>query len=169
MTFDSFFSDVLSTFFGGILLALLFFWSREKWFSVPEIEGQWFIKTDTIESDYNDYRNMMLVFNVMIWREANSIKGTAEKIYEISSTVQKEYVGEERTRSEVSGWIEKKYFSRDRVYLHVVEQGHRRESTTFYALVLEQDDRMVGTFVSMVANQKGNVSCSRDFDLPHSA
>ncbi|MDE0148756.1 MAG: hypothetical protein OYG32_10970 [Rhodospirillaceae bacterium] len=169
MIFDSFLSDVFSTFVGGILLALSFFWIREKWFSFPEIEGRWFIKTDTIESDYDDFRNMILVFNAMIWREENLIKGTAEKIYEMSSTVQKEYVGKERTRSEVNGWIERKYFSRDRIYLHVVEQGHRRESTTFYTLVLEQDDRMVGTFVSMVANVKGRASCSRDLELPHSA
>ncbi len=97
----------------------------------------------------------------MLWREGNRVRGTAEKIYEKSSTGERDYVGANRTRGVVDGYLEKNYFAKDRLYLHVVEDGHGRESTNFYDVVIKSEKEMVGTFNSMVANQDGEVTWQR--------
>ena len=98
----------------------------------------------------------------MIWREGNNIKGSAEKIYENSSTGEREFVGKNRTRATLEGYIEKNYFGKDRIFLHSVENGHGRESTNFYDLLITSNSNMIGAFSSMVANQDGTVTCKRE-------
>ena len=98
----------------------------------------------------------------MIWREGNNIKGSAEKIYENSSTGKREFVGKNRTRAILEGYIEKNYLGKDRVFLHSVENGHGRESTSLYDLIITSDSNMTGAFNSMVANQDGTVTCKRE-------
>ena len=85
------------------------------------------------------------------------MEGTAEKIYEKSSTGERTFTGENRTRATVTGYVEKKYFGKDRIYLHVVEDGHGRESTTFYEIAADCADSFHGNFSSMVADQSGTV------------
>lgn len=155
MSFESFLSDILATLAGGVLLAILFFWSRERVFPLPKVTGRWYFQVRTQETAYRPYDDMILRYVAMLWREGNRIEGTVEKIYEISSTGEREYVGKDRTRGKIEGHVEKNYFGKDRVFLHVVEDGHGRESTNFYELVAESSDRLSGDFTSMVADQKG--------------
>jgi hypothetical protein len=105
---------------------------------------------------------MVLRYVAMLWREGGRIKGTVEKIYENSSTGERSYVGTNRTRGVVDGFVEKNYFSKDQVVLHVVEDGHGRESTNFYSLTVNSNGKMTGNFSSMVANQDGNVVWQRE-------
>ena len=162
MNFDTIWSDIASTIVGGSVLTVLFFWFREKVFSLPEITGRWFFELHTENTAYNPYRNMKLQYVAMLWCEGHCVHGTVEKIYEDSSTVKKEYIGENRTRGRVEGYIEKNYFSKDKVFLHVVEDGHGRESTNFYELAVKSSDSMKGTFSSMVADQDGGVKWQRE-------
>lgn len=105
---------------------------------------------------------MVLRYVVIIWKEGNSLKGSAEKIYENSSTGEREFDGKNRTRSVIEGYIEKNYLGKDRIYLHSVENGHGRESTNFYDLIVKSESEMIGAFNSMVANQDGTVVCQRE-------
>ena len=41
----------------------------------------------TVNTAYNPYKGMVLRYVVIIWKEGNSLKVSAEKIYENSSTV----------------------------------------------------------------------------------
>lgn len=161
MNFDTFVSDVVATLVGGIVLALLFFWSREKLFPLSTITGRWHFEIRTTKTAYRPYENMILRYVAVLWREGHRVEGTVEKVYEDSSTGKREYVGSDRTRGVVQGYIEKNYFGRDRVYLHVIEQGHGRESTNFYELSFENHECMTGTFSSMVANQSGEIRWQR--------
>ena len=156
-------SQVAITVISGVALTALFFLVREKLFPIPEVEGHWFIKVTTKESARNPYKNMILIYELMLWREGNLIKGTAEKAYEDSINQRKEFIGNERTRSQVDGFIDKRYFGKDRVHLHVVEQGHGRESTSFYALRYCEKDVLVGEFTSMVAKSEGKVELCKDW------
>jgi hypothetical protein len=156
MSFDSFFSDVLSTVVGGTVLTFLFFLGREKLFPLPPMVGRWYFEIQTTSTDYAPYQGMVLRYVAMIWPAEYRIEGTAEKIYEDSSTGIRPFVGEHRTRAVVEGVIQKQYFSSDKVFLHVVEEGHGRESTNFFRLVVHADGTMmIGTFSSTVANQEG--------------
>lgn len=104
---------------------------------------------------------MILKYVVFIWREGNFIRGSAEKIYENSKTGERHYDGIHRTRCSIEGSIEKNYLTKDRIYLHVVEDGHGRESTNFYDLTIFSNCNISGTFQSMVANQSGKATLTR--------
>lgn len=161
MNFDSFWANILATLVGGIGLTFIFFVAREKLFPVPDITGRWYLEMVTVNTAYNPYKDMVLRYVIMIWREGNVIKGSAEKIYENSSTGERDYIGKDRTRANIEGYLEKKYLGKDRVYLHSVETGHGRESTNFYDLLIKSNADMIGAFNSMVANQDGTVRCQR--------
>lgn len=162
MDFSSFYADILATLVGGIILAILFFFSREVLFPIPNITGKWYLKMETENTAYNPYRGMVLIYVIIIWREGNSLRGSAEKIYENSTTGERSYEGKNRTRAVIDGYIEKNYFSKDKVYLHSVEKGHGRESTNFYELMVEKDKKLKGKFNSMVASQDGLAQCQRE-------
>lgn len=161
MNFDSFLADIIATLVGGVALTFLFFLAREKLFPIPNISGKWYLEIKVINTAYNPYKNMVLRFVIMIWNEGNKIKGTAEKIYENSSTGEHEITGNNRTRAIIEGYIEKKYLSKDKIYLHIVENGDKRESTSFYDLFFKSDSKMLGTFNSTIADQDGTVICRR--------
>ncbi len=158
----NFLYSLLATVIGGGILAFLFFWLREKVFPIPKIAGRWFFEIRTINTAYKPYEGMILRYIAMFWQAGNRIQGTVEKIYENSSTGEREYIGKNRTRGVAEGYIEKNYFSKDRLVLHVVEDGHGRESTNIYDLVIDSSEEITGSFSSMVANQDGEARWQRN-------
>lgn len=158
----AFFSEILATVIGGILLAFLFFLAREKLFPLPDITGRWFFEIKTIDTSYTPYSGMVLRYIAMLWREGNRIHGSVEKIHENSSTGKRDFVGKNRTRGIVDGYLEKNYLGKDHLYLHVIEDGHGRESTTFYEMTVESGSNMNGSFDSMVANSSGEIRWQRE-------
>ena len=162
MIFDTFLPDILATIIGGIILAILFFFFREKCFGLPEVNGKWHFCVETKETAYNPYKGMSLKYVAMLWLEGSKIHGTYEKIYEHSSTGEREYIGNKRTRGIIEGNIEKKYFSKDKINLHLVEMGKQRTSTTTHSLTVHKiEKRLKGTFNSTVADQSGIVTWLR--------
>lgn len=162
MHFDSFLSDVLSTIVGGVALAFLFFLAKEKFFPVPDLCGTWYFEMRTETTAYKPYEGMLLRYVAMLWRNENQLCGSVEKIYEQSSTGTRSYTGTNRTRGIVQGYIDHKFLDRDRIFLHVVEDGHGRESTNCYNVELQPSGKMIGTFTSMVAEQGGVVTWQRN-------
>jgi hypothetical protein len=162
MSFDSFWSDFLATILGGIALTLIFFFAKEKCFPPPKLTGRWFLEQKTQVTAHIPYEGMVLRYVLMLWLEGTTVAGTAEKIYENSSTGERTYSGVHRTRSIVSGYVEKRYLGGDKIYLHCVENGHGRESTNLFELTLAAHNELVGTFTSMVAEQTGTARCRRN-------
>jgi hypothetical protein len=169
--YTSFWSDVLATIIGGVILALIFFAVKERLMPVPKIMGRWYLQQNTINSAYNPFKGMTLRYVVMLFREGNRLEGTAEKYYEKSSNGQRAFVGKNRTRAVVTGHVEKNVFARDRVFIHMTENGHGRESTYFYEFAVRRVWRRLrpisvlvlqGTFFSMVADQDGTAECRRE-------
>lgn len=155
--------DLTVTIVSGTILAVAFFWIREVCFPLPAIEGRWYVEARTARSSFNPYKDMILQYETMLWREGTAIKGTAEKIFENSEKKQGEYVGDKRTRSQIGGYIEKRYFGPDRVCLHVVEQGRQRESTTFFKLTYRKGKCvMTGEFDSMAGTSSGKAHVRRE-------
>ncbi len=162
MNFDAFIPSIIATVVGGVTLALLFFWARERLFPIPDVTGRWYLEMQTVNTSYNPYKGMILRYVVMLWREGNRIQGTVEKIYENSSNGEREFVGENRTRGVLEGYLEKNYLIKDRLFIHVIEDGHGRESTNVHDLIIRSDREMDGAFNSMVANQDGESTWQRD-------
>ena len=162
MSFDSFLSDVLATVVGGLALAAIIFGLRETLFAAKDVTGRWYFELTTEETSYKPFVGMRLRYVAILGLDSNRIFGTAEKVFESSSTGDREYVGANRARARVEGSLQHNYFRPDRVFLHITEVGPTRESTNSHALEVQGDGRMSGTFCSMVADQEGSVSWNRE-------
>jgi hypothetical protein len=162
MSFNSFLSDTVATVLGGAILTFLFFLVKEKLYPLPKVAGRWYFETRTRETAYTPFAGMVLTYVAMIWQEGAVIHGTVEKIHEKSSTGDRGYVGKNRTRSTVEGYIEKLYLSKDRIRIHMVEEGYERESTVMFDLVSDKASEMSGFFQSMAADQTGSVKWQRN-------
>ena len=160
--FHDFLIKVLSTLTGGILLGLLFYFTREKIFPLPDVTGRWYFRMVTVDSSYKPYKGMVLGYVAMLWREGCKIKGTIEKIYENSSNGERSFEGVHRRRGLVEGYIEKYYFVQDRIFLHVIEDGFGRQSTHFFDVRVIPDNKMSGAFNSMIAYQNGTCLWQRE-------
>jgi hypothetical protein len=162
MNFDSVVSDVVATLFGGAILAFLFFLLREKVFPFMELDGSWIYEQTTKTSEYNPYVDMTVRFLVLLARDGNRIYGSAEKVFEQTRDgKEREYIGRNRTRAEITGHIEKRYFSNDRISIHIVENGESRQSSTFHILECKADGQLEGRFTSTISNQIGTVKWTR--------
>ncbi len=122
------------------------------------LTGRWYYEIITQKTAYNPYAGMQLRYEAILCLEGNRIHGTAEKIFESSAAQpHRHYIGDERKRASVQGYIQKNYFGKDKMFLHIVEQGSR-ESTTYQEL---EDATILhglewrGQFQSMVASQEG--------------
>jgi len=162
MNFDSFLADIIATLVGGVVLTFLFFLAKEKLFPIPDVNGKWYIEMKTENTVYKPYENMILRYVIMVWREGNKIKGSGEKIYENSTNGERNFIGSNRTRIAIEGYVEKNYLSKDKIYLHAVEDGDKRTSTNFYDLLCNSDVEMRGIFNLTVADQDGKVICRRE-------
>ena len=153
---------VVSTVAGGLVLALFLFLVKEKLCPLPNIVGRWQFEMQTENTSYKPYHNMLLRYVAVLWREGPVVHGTIEKVHEKSAESERDYIGKNRTRGEVRGYIDKNYLGKDRVFLHIIEAGTSRDSTCFHALTFDSKDRLVGTFASTVAEQDGTVSWQRE-------
>ena len=142
-------------------MVIRFLYVREKCYPLPDISGEWIVCTTTIESSYKPFRYMRLTYRSILLCEGSSIAGTSEKIFEESSEKNGSYTGKDRTRGQISGSIEKKYFSNDRIKLHIVEFGENRESTIYYDLKCKSGKLMKGKFFATAGDSKGYVNWKR--------
>ncbi len=162
MDYQALFTSIIATVIGGVMLTVFFFLVKEKLFPFPNITGKWSLEMKTTNTAYNPYRGMILRYVAILWREGSKIQGTVEKIYENSTTGEKEFIGDKRTRGTVTGYLEKNYFTKDKIFIHIIEKGHGRESTHFHDMKMTSKTVMEGTFNSMVADQGGEVKWQRD-------
>ena len=164
MTIETLFAllvGTLSTIFGGLILAFLFFLAREKIYPLPSVTGRWYVELRFRSTSIERFEGMILRYDAMLWREGNSIKGTAEQVYADAKTGVRKHVGTQRTRSVVEGHADRNIFSTNRVALHIVEDGPEREFTHFHSLIVRGKDRMTGNFSSTAADAEGNVTWQR--------
>ncbi len=162
LDYSQIFNDVIAALISGILLTFLFFFIKEKLFPIPNITGKWTLEIKIKKTNYKPYKDMILKYSIIIYNIEKNIKGSAEKIYEKSTKEEKEYIGKKRTRAKIEGYIEKKYFGKDKIYLHIIEKGEERESTTFYELIYNSHIKLSGTFTSTIADQSGTAICKKE-------
>ncbi|OTG60034.1 hypothetical protein B9T36_05170 [Acinetobacter sp. ANC 4204] len=170
--------DVWEATLAAIIIAIVFFWIRERVFGIPDFSGQWFLKSVTNTTVYRPYEKMELQHNLFLRLEGNNIRGASEKNYEDSSYGKRkthlrhilEYTGKHRARASIEGSIQKNIFGPDILTIHATEYGEKRQSTIYCRFELKKkyfffSDRMAtrfdGDFYSMVADQRGTVCLSK--------
>ena len=161
MQFNSFWSDVIATIFGGGVLAFIFFLIKEVLMPPPDISGRWYFSQTTVSTAYNPFKKMQLTYVAMVWREGLQLMGTVEKVHEHSSTQSSELTGVRRTRGDLTGAILKRYILADKVHIHLVEEGPLRVYTTLHSLS-QYGPTFEGEFFSTSGDQQGTVIWSRN-------
>jgi hypothetical protein len=126
---------VLAGLCGGLALAGALFWLGERVFPIPRMGGRWFVQTFVEDTARKQFGGMYLKYEIIIWQEGPAIRGTAEKIYESSSTGRRQYEGHNRSRGEVSGYASRHVFLSNRAELHMLETGSQRTFTSYFDVV----------------------------------
>ena len=162
--FLQFWPGLAATVVGGIALSILFFVLREHIFTMPNLVGVWECKHVVASTEYHPYAGMILWYRIVLWQDNEKIYGTGEKDREDSSTGVRTYTGKGRIFIEITGKIEKRITSSDRINLHWKEDGERRQSTTLDQLRVsgsKNTGALFGHFTSTAANSKGTASWTR--------
>jgi hypothetical protein len=160
MNFDSFFSDVCSGLLSGAALAALFFLFREWWHPLPSITGRWYLETHTTSSTYSQFADLRLKYEAMIWQAGPAVSGSMEKIFEHNSKEAFQFDNAKRTHATVEGYIDRFYLRKNRIILHLIEEGRVRDSSCIFVLVLKKGE-LVGTFHSTAADSSGTAVWSQ--------
>ena len=154
--------EVFGSIISAILISLSFFLISDFLFEPPNLNGKWFIVTQTDESSLKRYIGMKLVYEIMLFQEKDNIYGTAEKISEIVGNKKNDYDHVERVKVDFKGTINRKYFSKDVLYLHWKEQGRRRETSSYFEIKRFDNNHMFGFFNSTAAESNGKSEWVRD-------
>jgi N-acetylmuramoyl-L-alanine amidase len=169
-----FFTSVFATVVGGAILSLLFFIVSDFIFRLPSVGGRWVFSTIVNESNLERYKGMQLIYTALLNQEGQKISGTAEKIAEKTNEGTKFYTGKNRVHLEITGYITRKYLSKDQIAIHYIEHGDLRHSSTIHQLKMKKDNSMSGFYDSTVADQSGSVVWTRQspaviaIDIGHS-
>ena len=153
--------SIEGTVFGGILLGLVFFLLREFISPLPAISGCWTFETETQVTSYDPFTGMKLTFLVMMWQEGPIVSGSAEKVKEDKEGLTRTYIGGDRTRVEIRGYITKRYIRKSTVVLHFKEAGEKRKSSSIQTLRISSRRMLEGQYASTVANSSGKVRWTR--------
>ena len=149
---------VISTVIGGLLLSSAFFFINDVFFSTPDLNGMWEVEVEITETEFANFKNLKLIFIVMIEQNGNNLFGTAEKHSEESPLGKKIiFKGKSRIISSIKGHITNKYFLSDTASAHFTEKGLLRDSTVIQSLAIHSNRKMSGKFYSSVAQSGGKV------------
>ena len=159
------FIQIIANLISGVLIALIFFLLSDYIFKVPNLTGYWNFTTKTVQSSLKTYEGMILNYTALIWMEGKIIYGTAEKINEYTKAKGFiEHTGEKRTKVKISGYVLKKYLSRDRIIIHLEESGEIRESSAIHLLKFENKS-LKGNFIATAADSEGTVEWNKKLGI----
>jgi len=153
------FYQIITSLISGILIAFIFFLLSDFLFKLPNLSGYWNFSAKTLKTAYIPYEEMILNYHALIWTEGKTIFGTGEKISETSQGFIA-HSGEKRTQVTISGYITKKYLIRDRIVLHLKEEGEIRSSSTIHLLKTKRK-KLMGKFISTAADSEGTVEWNK--------
>ena len=103
---------------------------------------------------------MHLKYEAMIWQAGSAVNGSTEKVFEHNSVEAFEFDNVKRTHGKLEGYIDRFYLRRNRVILHLTEQGRGRPSSCIFELVSKKGD-LIGTFHSTAAESSGTATWSK--------
>ncbi|MDO8593640.1 MAG: hypothetical protein Q7R59_01950 [bacterium] len=158
---------ILANFLGGLGVVILLFILNELFRPKKNLTGEWDVTNTVLDTAYNPYKGLKVVWKMHILQNGNTITGSGEKIKDIrlDNGVEKVYEFEPAKRDtvELQGYIEKNYLIRkSRVFINVIQVGQSRKSRATYILKLRNDSTLVGTFVATAANSKGTSIFSKN-------
>ncbi|KKT86586.1 MAG: hypothetical protein UW86_C0028G0008 [Microgenomates group bacterium GW2011_GWA1_Microgenomates_45_10] len=147
---------IWANFLGGLAVVLFLFFYKELFRSNKNLSGEWGVINTVENSDYNPYVSLKVIWKMHILQNGDSVSGSGEKIKDIQlDGLENEFEPTKRESVEITGYIEKNYFHKSRVFINVIQFGQLRKSRATYILKYESDSRLVGTFVTTAGNSRG--------------
>jgi len=155
--------DSLAAATGGVILTFILFALNEWVFRKKNITGEWsvveIVKTSSIKDDFN---GIVLKFKFHLLLKGYEIEGSGEKISETPlGKTEYFYEHDKRVTVTISGYLERKFLSKSKIFMHVIEDGRKRESRTSFILSFEDKNKMKGDFISTAADSNGSVTMKR--------
>lgn len=154
-----------------LLAALVLFSIKEFFNKASNYSGVFYTKSTVVSTAYNPYKQMQTFHTLILFSDGYQVSGTCEKTGDIDSNRSYEFEGAGKVRGVVSGSIERNYIRNSVLNIHIVEQGNKRESTTFMSIKIRRYNLRKlpfgGNFYTTAANTKGSVLCGRDSFSEH--
>ena len=149
-----------------LIAALILFSIKEFFNKASNYSGVFFTKSTVESTAYNPYKQMQTFHTLILFSNGHEVSGTSEKTGDIDSKRSYEFEGAGKIRGVVSGSVERNYIRSSVLNIHIVEQGEKRESTTYMSIKISRYNLrklpFSGKFYTTAANTKGRVLCGRD-------
>lgn len=149
-----------------LLAALVLFSIKEFFNKASNYSGVFYTKSVVVSTAYNPYKQMQTFHTLILFSDGYVVSGTSEKTGDIDSKRSYEFEGAGKVRGVVTGSVERNYIRNSVLNIHIVEQGHKRESTTFMSIKIRRYNfrklPFSGNFYTTAANTKGTLLCGRD-------
>lgn len=155
--------DILSNVIGGLIFALILFWINEYFFKIKNVSGEWTAFTRIRKTSHSKFKDVEIEFRIHLLQSGDQISGRGEKIRDIDpdGTNSHIYPNLKRIDFEISGYVERNYLKKSKLYLLIKENGSRRTTSASYTLILNGKDRLSGLVVSTAAESRGETFWTR--------
>mgnify|MGYP001612079388 CR=1 FL=1 len=156
--------SVLANVIGGLILVVILFLWKETFNRRHNLTGEWEVINTVLETSYNPYLGLKVVWKMHILQNGNNISGSGEKIKDIEKIgIEKELEHSKRDSVEIEGYIENNYLRKNRLFISVKQDGQLRKTRATYTLYFVDDNNLSGGFISTAADTKGKSIFSRNF------
>lgn len=155
--------DILSSLIGGLLFALIIFWINEYFFKVKNVSGEWTTLIKIKQTNNTPFINLGIEYKIHLLQLGDQISGRGEKIRDINpdGTNFHVYPNIKKVNIEITGYIERNYLKKSKLYLLIKENGTRRTTSASYNLTLNDKNRLSGFFESTAAESRGETFWTR--------
>jgi len=105
---------------------------------------------------------MTLFFDILLQQNGREITGTGEKVAEkLKDGKKNEFERDKRVHIEIAGNLKNNFIVDDKVFLHYIEHGQRRDSSTVVSIRVLNNKSMEGAFFSTAADSSGKTFWKR--------
>lgn len=152
--------DSISNLIGGVLFALLLFAINEYIFKTKNISGEWETNIKITQTTRSSFKDLGIQYRVHLLQLGSQVSGRGEKIKDINpdGSIFHVYPNVKRVDIEISGYYEKNFLKRSKLFLLIKENGTQRITSASYNLTLPyfKSNILTGTFTSTAADSRGN-------------
>lgn len=158
-------NELVANILAAFIISFVFFLISDFVFSPPNLNGKWEMILKINDSEYFNYKGILLKYNIYLIQKEDEIIGTAEKLGEYKND--KFFKYKTPIRSEINGSITRNYFKNDILNIHFVEHGQKRLTSSYFELTRFDDSYMSGRFSSSAAKSNGKSEWRRLFENIH--
>jgi hypothetical protein len=154
--------NIISTILGGLIITLFLFVFDELLFKKANITGEWKAIVKINSTSYNKFKDLKIEFRLHLLQKGFEILGSGEKIKDIHQNgCEEEFDRKDRIVLKISGYYERKYLSKSKLFLNIIEEGKERQSRSLWIFPIKNNKILIGEFSSTAADSKGIVCIQR--------